>query len=209
MTRGHSDARTPMGPSAYGAVTPSRRRARTDGANLPVLLRESVEAHALAASEAGLDLRLAIGSGADDVLGDRNRLLQVLDNLIGNAIKFTPKGGRITVSASAKGQEVVFSVADTGSGIAPESVAHVFDPFWQAATRARRLGAGLGLPIAKGIVEAHGGRIWVESTVGHGSTFFFTIPIAPAGAAPPAEPKHAGKSTPRGDQRRTRRERAT
>jgi len=183
MTRGHSDARTPMGPSAYGAVTPSRRRARTDGANLPVLLRESVEAHALAASEAGLDLRLAIGSGADDVLGDRNRLLQVLDNLIGNAIKFTPKGGPIVVGAIPRDDDVLFSVADSGAGIPPDSVPHIFDRFWQATTRERRLGAGLGLPIAKGIVEAHGGRIWVESTVGQGTTIFFTIPSASAEAS--------------------------
>ena len=74
----------------------------------------------------------------------------------------------------------MFSVADTGSGIPPENVPHVFDRFWQAATRAGRLGAGLGLPITKGIVEAHGGRIWVESKVGRGSTFFFTIPMARA-----------------------------
>ena len=73
----------------------------------------------------------------------------------------------------------LFSVADTGSGIAPESLPHVFDRFWQATTRAGRLGAGLGLPITKGIVEAHGGRIWVESEVGRGSTFFFTIPAVP------------------------------
>ncbi len=113
------------------------------------------------------------------MLGDRKRLLQVFENLMGNALKFTPKGGCITVSAAAKDRVVQFTVADTGPGIAPESVPHVFDRFWQAATRERRLGAGLGLPITKGIVEAHGGRIWLESTVGRGTTFFFTIPAAP------------------------------
>ena len=130
-----------------------------------------------------MDLRLAIGSGADDVLGDRNRLLQVLDNLIGNAIKFTPKGGPIVVGAIPRDDDVLFSVADSGAGIPPDSVPHIFDRFWQATTRERRLGAGLGLPIAKGIVEAHGGRIWVESTVGQGTTIFFTIPSASAEAS--------------------------
>jgi len=83
----------------------------------------------------------------------------------------------------AQGNEVVFSVADSGAGIAPENVPHVFVRFWQATTRERRLGAGLGLPIAKGIVEAHGGRIWVESVVGRGTTFYFTVPSASADAS--------------------------
>jgi PAS domain S-box-containing protein len=149
---------------------------------LPVaeLLRETVDAQTPVAAEAGLELRLEIGRGVDNVVGDRNRLLQVFDNLIGNAIKFTKEGGHIVVSAIARDDGVLFSVADSGAGIAPESVPHVFDRFWQATTRERRLGAGLGLPITKGIVEAHGGRIWVESKVGEGTTFFFTIPAAPA-----------------------------
>jgi signal transduction histidine kinase len=99
----------------------------------------------------------------------------VFENLIGNAIKFTKPGGRITVGAASKAREVIFRVADTGSGIAPEKLPRVFDRFWQA-TRANRQGAGLGLPITKGIVEAHGGRIWVESTPNRGTTFSFTIP---------------------------------
>ena len=86
----------------------------------------------------------------------------------------------------------MFSVADTGSGIAPESLPHVFDRFWQAATRAGRLGAGLGLPITKGIVEAHGGRIWVESELGRGSTFFFAIPAGTAEGDDSSAAKRAG-----------------
>ena len=86
--------------------------------------------------------------------------------------------------------DVMFSVIDTGVGIAPDAVPHVFDRFWQATTRARRLGAGLGLPITKGIVEAHGGRIWAESEVGRGTSFFFTIPASQRatgdGGGPPA-----------------------
>jgi signal transduction histidine kinase len=101
----------------------------------------------------------------------------VFENLIGNAIKFTNAGGRITVGAGSREHEVVFWVADTGCGIATESLPRVFDRFWQA-DRAGHHGAGLGLPIAKGIVDAHRGRIWVESTLGLGSVFFVAIPLA-------------------------------
>ena len=106
----------------------------------------------------------------------------MFENLIGNAIKFTEAGGQITVNATRRNEDLLFSIADTGCGIPPESLPHVFEPFWQDVSRAGRLGAGLGLAITKGIVEAHGGRIWVESTVGRGSTFFFTIPKAPSDA---------------------------
>jgi signal transduction histidine kinase len=150
------------------------------------LARDVVEMHTPLASPAGVELRLEVGPHVYDIWGDRNRLMRVFDNLIGNALKFTTNGGHITVTVAAGEQEILFSVADTGIGIAPESVAHVFDRFWQAAGRASRLGAGLGLPITRGIVEAHGGRIWVESTPGRGSTFFFTIPIAPAEMGPRA-----------------------
>ena len=144
------------------------------------LAREAVEAQSLLAASSELELRLELEPDIPDVLCERKRLVQVFENLLGNALKFTPKGGCITVTAAAKDGAVQFAVADTGPGIAPESMPHVFDRFWQAATRERRLGAGLGLPITKGIVEAHGGRIWLESTVGRGTTFFFTIPVAPS-----------------------------
>jgi PAS domain S-box-containing protein len=158
------------------------------------LARDALEAQTPLASSSGLETRLEVGRGVRDVWGDRNRLLQVFDNLIGNAVKFTKEGGRITVGAIAKDQEVVFSVADTGSGIAPESVPRIFDRFWQATTRAGRLGAGLGLPITRGIVEAHGGRIWVESTVGRGSTFFFTIPAVPPEESRPTDADHGSEA---------------
>jgi PAS domain S-box-containing protein len=138
--------------------------------------REAIALQAPLASAAEIELRLDLSPEVREAWGDRKRLLQVFENLVGNAIKFTTPGGRITVGVAAKDHEVVFSVTDTGCGIEPDAVPHVFDRFWQAAMRAKRLGAGLGLPITKGIVEAHGGHIWVESEVGHGSTFFFTIP---------------------------------
>jgi PAS domain S-box-containing protein len=141
------------------------------------LVLEAVDAQRSLAGSAALALELEWHGVLPEVCGDRNRLLQVFENLIGNAIKFTPPGGRITVSAAVGEGEVLFSVSDTGSGIAPESVAHVFDRFWRPTRDASRRGAGLGLRIARGIVEAHGGRIWVESTVGRGTTFYFAIPV--------------------------------
>jgi PAS domain S-box-containing protein len=129
------------------------------------------------AALSSVELRIDVDRDVPEVWGDRDRLLQVFENLIGNAIKFTEAGGCITAGAASKEHEVLFWVADTGSGIASENLPRVFDRFWQA-TRAGRQGAGLGLPITKGIVEAHGGRIWVESTPGRGTTVSFTIPKA-------------------------------
>lgn len=111
------------------------------------------------------------------VLADAARVQQVLSNLVGNAVKFTPRDGRITVCAERHDAEVRFAVIDTGPGIPAEQLPHIFGRFWQAKTSDRR-GIGLGLAIAKGIVEGHNGRIWVESHVGLGSTFYFTLPAA-------------------------------
>ena len=110
---------------------------------------------------------------------DRLRILQVLANLISNAIKFTPEGGEVIVRVEAAGPDIRFVVSDTGVGIDEKDAGRVFDRYWQA-TRTARLGTGLGLPIAKGIVEAHGGRIWFESTPGVGTSFCFTLPAAGA-----------------------------
>ena len=150
------------------------QRARLSGGELVV---EAVETQKMLATSSSVELRLDVENDVPEVWGQHDRLLQVFENLIGNAIKFTTAGGRITVGAASNDQEVVFWVADSGAGIAPDDLPHVFDRFWQA-TRGDRRGAGLGLPITKGIVEAHGGHIWVESTLGRGSTFFFSIPRA-------------------------------
>jgi PAS domain S-box-containing protein len=149
-------------------------RARLSASGLMV---EAVDMQRSLSSSSSLELRIEADSNVPEIWGDRDRLLQVFENLIGNAIKFTKPGGCITVGAASRDHEVIFRVVDTGSGIAPENLPRVFDRFWQA-TRANRQGAGLGLPITKGIVEAHGGRIWVESTPNRGTTFFFTIPEA-------------------------------
>lgn len=108
---------------------------------------------------------------------DHSRFVQLLSNLIDNAIKFSPPGGRVSVTAVPENGGVKISVHDTGIGISLEELPHVFERFWQA-NRSQRAGAGLGLAIAKGIVEAHGGHIGVDSVKGIGSTFFFTLPLA-------------------------------
>jgi signal transduction histidine kinase len=141
---------------------------------------DSVEAQRPLASAASLDIHLDLANELPALWGDQHRLLQVLENLVGNAIKFTPPGGHITVGAAPRKGEVLFWVADTGHGIPPDSLPHVFDRFWQAR---KGRGAGLGLPITHGIIETHGGRIWVESTLGRGTIFFFTIPEAPRAEA--------------------------
>ncbi len=126
---------------------------------------------------AGSTIRLEadIEDNLPPVLADAARVQQVLSNLVGNAVKFTPRSGRITVCAEHIEGEVRFGVIDTGPGIPAEQLPHIFGRFWQAKTSDHR-GIGLGLAIAKGIVEAHNGRIWVESHVGLGSTFYFTLP---------------------------------
>lgn len=111
------------------------------------------------------------------VRADRDRILQVFSNLLGNAVKFTPAGGQVIVSATRVGDFMRFMVDDSGPGIDGEQLTKVFDRYWQAPG-ARRQGSGLGLFIAKGIVEAHGGALDVESVVGRGTTFSFTIPLA-------------------------------
>jgi two-component system, chemotaxis family, sensor kinase Cph1 len=116
--------------------------------------------------------------GAAAVNADRDRIFQVLSNLVGNAIKFTPEGGSIFVRAETESTGVRVTVSDTGPGIPPDQLANLFDRYWQAR-RSDQEGSGLGLFIAKGIVEAHGGRIWTEARAGAGATFIFMLPRVP------------------------------
>jgi CheY-like chemotaxis protein/anti-sigma regulatory factor (Ser/Thr protein kinase) len=109
------------------------------------------------------------------VEADEERVLEVLENLVGNAVKFTEAGGTVTVGASYRPDELLVWVKDNGPGIAGDLLPHLFDRFWQASKRDRR-GTGLGLTICRAIVEAHGGRIWAESKLGEGTTVFFTVP---------------------------------
>jgi PAS domain S-box-containing protein len=136
---------------------------------------EATDRFSLLASEKDITLNFEVPPNMPSMFGDRERILQVLDNLLGNALKFTPRGGRVTVRAQTSDEGVEFSVQDTGVGMAPEMVPHVFDRFWRARP-ADRKGLGLGLAIVKGIVDAHHGKVWAESEPGQGSIFYFTIP---------------------------------
>ena len=141
------------------------------------VLWEACEDQAAVAQARGLRVECDVPEGLPAVSVDCDRLQQVVCNLVGNAMKFTPPEGRITMAARAVGAEVQVSVKDTGAGMSEADLERIFEPYWQAQ-RTASLGAGLGLKIAKGIVEAHGGRIWAESAIGEGTTFFFTLPVA-------------------------------
>jgi signal transduction histidine kinase len=144
------------------------------------LVLEAVETLRSLAASSSVDLAMEAGDDEASVLADPHRVQQVFSNLIGNAIKFTPRGGRVVVRCKLGEGAMQFEVRDTGPGIAAEHLPHIFGQFWQANRRDHR-GIGLGLAIAKGIVEAHGGKIWVESEPGEGSSFLFTLPVAKEG----------------------------
>jgi signal transduction histidine kinase len=146
------------------------------------LVDEALDAFREAAAQKGIRLLGRKPSDACRIECDAQRILQVLSNLLGNALKFTPAGGEITVAAVDCGDEVEFFVTDTGCGIAPAEVSRIFEAYHRAA-RSRSGGVGLGLTIARGIVESHGGKMRVESRLGNGTTFFFRLPKrAPAGS---------------------------
>ena len=142
------------------------------------LLEETHELFKAQAASESVTLQWRVAEEVPPVWADHHRVLQVLSNIVGNALKFTPAGGVITIQAERRDHDkIIFCVADTGSGIPAENLRDIFNPYWQAK-RAERLGAGLGLPIARGVVEAHGGEIWVESEPGRGTRFYFTLPVA-------------------------------
>ena len=158
--------------AGHFSVAPSQQ-------DVPSLIREVYDSLAPVAAKQRVHLQHEIAPEVSTAWLDFNQIVRVFANLVGNAIKFTPEGGTVTIQASRADCEIRCSVADTGNGISAEQLARVFDGFYQVNSGDRR-GAGLGLAIAKGIVEAHGGRIWVESRLGAGSTFWFTLPqLAP------------------------------
>ena len=129
------------------------------------------------ATNDGVRVALETGSGVDVVEGDERRVRQVIFNLLSNAVKFTPSGGIVDVSAYRVDGEVRVAVTDTGPGLAPEDHERIFEEFQQTETGIhQREGTGLGLALSRQLVELHGGRIWVDSEVGKGSTFVFTLP---------------------------------
>ncbi len=139
--------------------------------NAVTLVRERAGRH-------GIALELDVEPGLGEVVGDERKVKQVVLNLLSNAVKFTPEGGRIGLKAARRDIAVEISVTDTGIGIAPEDQTAIFEEFRQVGSDERkREGTGLGLALARKFVELHGGRIWVESEPGRGSTFTFTLPM--------------------------------
>ncbi|MFY2564093.1 ATP-binding protein [Corallococcus terminator] len=141
------------------------------------LVHETLASFERIAQEHQLKMTGEVEPGLPLIFCDKDRILQVLSNLVGNATKVTAEGGSITLSVEARARECVFAVADTGPGIQREDLKHLFDRYWRS-NEARYEGLGLGLSIASGIIDEHGGRLWVESEWGHGATFRFTVPLA-------------------------------
>jgi signal transduction histidine kinase len=144
---------------------------------IDTLLADAADELEPLARENALGFTVTSQAELPDIMADRARLLQVFSNLVGNAVKFTPRGGHVTISAAIAGDKVKFAVIDTGPGIAADQLGRVFNRFWQASPSDKR-GLGLGLTIAKSIVDAHGGEIGVQSNLGEGTTFWFTVPTA-------------------------------
>lgn len=147
------------------------------------LLETAAEAMEAMAAQAGVELRTEPVDARARV--DPDRIAQTLTNLLSNAIKFSPPGGRVTLACERSDEDLVFSVADRGRGIPAEQLEAVFDPFHQVDSSDAREkgGTGLGLAICRSIVAQHGGRLWVESDLGRGTTFRFTVPVAPQAVA--------------------------
>ena len=146
---------------------------------IPEVLRSAVSMHSERASRGGFELSLTTEPEEITISADGRRVRQIVFNLVSNAVKFTPAEGRVDVSARLDDGQVEIAVADTGPGIAPEELETIFEEFKQATDGKRAEGTGLGLPLSRKLVELHGGRLWVESAAGNGSTFRFTLPVGP------------------------------
>jgi signal transduction histidine kinase len=151
-----------------------------ESCQLATVINEAVEVLKERAKAKEIVLQITLPRALPLVIGNPIRLGQVVTNFVGNAIKFTPDGGTVTILAWETEGEVAVEVGDTGIGIAPEDQAHIFDKFYRVqSTQVSGIeGTGLGLAIVKSIVEGHGGRVWVESELGQGSNFGFALPIA-------------------------------
>ncbi len=163
---------------AISAIETGQLSVDTKPVDTAALIFAAVESQQNMAAEASIIIGTDLSPELPPICADEERLLEVLENLMGNALKFTSERGTITVGAGRRDDKVVIWVKDSGSGIAPEQMPHIFDRFWQARKKERR-GLGLGLSISKAIVEAHHGEIWAESTLGAGTTVHFTVPTAP------------------------------
>jgi signal transduction histidine kinase len=160
-------------------IDAGRLRVHPGRCSLEGLLRTAVTRQRPLAEANRIRMGFVVDGEAEAVWADRERLLQLFSNLFANALRLTPPGGEVGVRATGAPDGCRFEVWDTGPGIAPEHRERIWEAHWQVPGERRRGGGGLGLAIARGIVEAHGGRIWVESTEGEGSRFFFTVPTLP------------------------------
>lgn len=147
--------------------------------DVAAVIQESIETFQPSAADQRIELRAVINADQTEAAFDRDRLLQVLANLLSNALKFTPEGGRVTVEVTNSAADLRVAVQDSGIGIPSSQLGAIFERFWQVIRDDRR-GQGLGLFISRHIVEAHGGRIWAESEQGKGATFIFTLPLLSA-----------------------------
>ena len=141
------------------------------------MINSACERMVLQAERAGLKYSKECQENMAEIYVDKSRLERVLVNLLHNAIKFTPPGGMIEISAQQKDRQIIFSVKDTGIGISPKDIERIFERFYKSDRSRSERGTGLGLSISKHLVEAHGGRIWAESQLNQGSTFYFSIPL--------------------------------
>jgi signal transduction histidine kinase len=157
-------------------ISASRLRVERRPVMLSDLVKESADMFEPVMVDAALRFVRHIDEELPAVQADQHRLQQVLSNLLGNAVRFTPHGGEVVLTAARHAGHVRVGVRDTGPGVAPEDVPRLFERYWQAP-RLLRAGSGLGLFIAKGIVAAHGGDIGVDSELGKGSEFWFTVPL--------------------------------
>jgi PAS domain S-box-containing protein len=155
-------------------IEAGRLKVETTPTGVEDLLEDALGTLSPVANEKSIQLRLSTDPALPMVAADRERIRQALSNLIGNSVKFSPRGSIIDLHAERKDGEVVVSVSDRGPGMNEEQLSHAFDRFWQSK-RTDREGAGLGLTITRGIIEAHGGKIWAESNEGEGSKFSFTL----------------------------------
>ncbi|HXM76328.1 MAG TPA: HAMP domain-containing sensor histidine kinase, partial [Thermoanaerobaculia bacterium] len=160
------------------ALNAGQLKVRPETSDMAAPLREAVEIFRPVALAKSIVLDLVDSDASLPAIVDHGRIFQVLSNLLGNAVKFTEGGGKISVSATALDDEVQVTVTDTGIGIPEEDLTRIFELYRQLGSS--RDGLGLGLYISKAVVEKHGGRIWATSRVGVGSTFYFTVPAATA-----------------------------
>jgi two-component system phosphate regulon sensor histidine kinase PhoR len=158
-------------------IESGRAELRTEPVNLNSLIEGVIARLGPQADRQGVTLSSELPPDLPAIIADKERIGQVLTNLVHNAIKFTPSGGRATISAKQEKDSIVVQVADTGIGISKEDLPRVFERFYKADKARTSEGTGLGLAIAKHIVQAHGGSIWAQSEEGKGSTFSFSLPL--------------------------------